>query len=65
MGTPTAPSMDIPLALNKDWLPLLDAGSWSKDVPKWTMGEEPNLDAAGTMLPGDDSLGSTSHWWND
>jgi hypothetical protein len=63
MGAPIDPSKDSPLtAEQKDLLPLLDAQSWAKEGPQWTLGGELNLDAAGTMLPEDDSLGATSHW---
>jgi hypothetical protein len=50
MGTPIAPSMDSPLATSEDWLQLLATGSLSKEVPQWPMGEDLNLDAAGTMI---------------
>jgi hypothetical protein len=66
MKAPIDPSKGSPLtAEQKDLLPVLDAQSWAKEGPQLTLGEELNLDAAGTMLLGDDNLGATSHWYDD
>jgi hypothetical protein len=56
--TPTAPSMDSPLATSEDWLQQLATGSVSKEVSQWPMGEELKTDDARTMMLKQDCLKS-------